>query len=67
MPGRKKPYGTGEFARELTDRGYPISQSTVIRLFDAGKLEGFTTDSGQRRIFARELERFLQETTGEKG
>lgn len=62
-PIRKRPYGTVELARALTEHGYQISVSSVIRLFDAGRLEGYRTEKGTRRIYARELERFLRDNS----
>jgi excisionase family DNA binding protein len=51
---RNKPYTTSEAAAVLG-----VSQRTVIRLCDAGKLVCYwTPGGGQRRIHVTELERF---------
>lgn len=47
---------TREAAEELK-----VSESTVRRLFDQRKLEGFTTPGGHRRITQESVERMLEE------
>ena len=47
---------TKEAARELQ-----VSESTVRRLFDQKKLEGFTTPGGHRRITRESVEQVLDE------
>jgi excisionase family DNA binding protein len=39
-----------------------VSESTVRRYFDSGRLEGFTTGSGTRRIYEASVTRMLDRT-----
>lgn len=59
---RHKPYSTQQFVDVLSEHDVILSRSTVIRMFDDGKLAGYRTPAGYRRIFARELRRYLRET-----
>jgi excisionase family DNA binding protein len=53
----KSAYTTGEAARICN-----LSQTTIIRLFDAGTLKGYRVPGSRfRRITHEELERFLVE------
>jgi len=53
-------YTTGGFAKALTDHGYPVSKSTVLRMCHDGLVESCQTPGGHRRIPARELARVLK-------
>ncbi|HRZ10049.1 MAG TPA: hypothetical protein P5319_09110 [Gemmatimonadales bacterium] len=60
-PSRKDYLTPNEAAAEAAAAGYVVSGKTLMRALDAGRLAGYRTPGGYRRIRRASLEEYLRQ------